>query len=391
MGIKDFFISLFSADGTLDLSAVEAGNLSAGIFYKELAIQASVNLIANAVSRSEFVTYQKGNPVRQDNYYLFNVQANQNKSASKFWRDVVHKLVYDNECLVVMPKGMAGLYVADSFDKSEFALKDNEYKNIKINDYILRENLKEKDVFHFELHDQKIKTIIDSLYQGYGELIGYSESNYKRSNAKRGALEIPASYPQTDQAQASLEKLLNERIRRFFEAESGAVIPLTNGIKYQDLSTSGYKSGSDSRDVKQLIDDVFQFVAIGFQIPPSLLLGNVADTEKAVNNFLAFCVNPIAELITDEINRKYYTKKEYLERTYVKLDTSLIKVADIKDIANALDVMFRIGVNTINDNLKFLGREPIADPIADKRFITKNYTDAESFLRDQNDQGGGAI
>lgn len=388
MGIKDFFISLFNSDGTLDLSAVECGKMSAEIFYKELAIQSAVNLISNAVSRSEFVTYNKGNPVRQDNYYLFNVQPNQNKSASKFWRDVVHKLVYDNECLVVMPKGTSGLYVAESFDKTEYALRDNVYKNIKIKDYQLRETLTERDVFHFELHDQKIKAIIDSLYQGYGELIGYSESNYKRSNAKRGALEIPATYPQTDQAQASLEKLLNERIRRFFEAESGAVIPLTNGIKYQDLSTSGYKSGSDSRDIKQLIDDVFQFVAIGFQIPPSLLLGNVADTEKAVNNFLAFCVNPIAELITDEINRKYYTKQQYLDRTYVKLDTSLIKVADIKDIASALDILFRIGANTINDNLKILGREPVNDPIADKRFITKNYTDAENF---EKDQGGGAV
>lgn len=388
MGIKDFFISLFNSDGTLDLSAVECGKMSAEIFYKELAIQSAVNLISNAVSRSEFVTYNKGNPVRQDNYYLFNVQPNQNKSASKFWRDVVHKLVYDNECLVVMPQGMTGLYVAESFDKTEYALRDNVYKNIKIKDYQLRETLTERDVFHFELHDQKIKAIIDSLYQGYGELIGYSESNYKRSNAKRGALEIPATYPQTDQAQASLEKLLNERIRRFFEAESGAVIPLTNGIKYQDLSTSGYKSGSDSRDIKQLIDDVFQFVAIGFQISPSLLLGNVADTEKAVNNFLAFCVNPIAELITDEINRKYYTKQQYLDRTYVKLDTSLIKVADIKDIASALDILFRIGANTINDNLKILGREPVNDPIADKRFITKNYTDAENF---EKDQGGGAV
>ena len=45
-----------------------------------------------------------------------------------------------------------------------------------------------------------------------------------------------------------------------------------------------------------------------FPIPPQLLKGNVADTEKAFNNFLTFCINPIAELLTDEINRKLYGK-----------------------------------------------------------------------------------
>lgn len=386
MGIKDWFISLFSPDGTLDLSSVSCGTVAAEVFYKELAIQSSVNLIANAVSRSEFITYDAGKPLRGEMHYLLNVQPNENKSSSKFWRDVVHKLVYDNECLVIMTKNQ--LYVADSFDPTEYALKGNIYKNVKIKDYTLRETFAEKDVLHFELHDQKIKTIIDSLYQGYGELIAYSTATYKRSNAKRGALEIPATYPQTDQAQASLEKLLNERIKRFFEAETGAVLPLTNGITFKDLSTQGYKTGSDSRDIKQLIVDIFEFIAIAFQIPPTLLLGSVADTDKALNNFLTFCVNPIAELLTDEINRKLYSKQQYISRSYVRLDTSTIKVVNLKDIADALDVLFRIGANTINDNLRALDREPIADPIGDMRFITKNYMTTDEALA-ASDGGGG--
>lgn len=386
MSIKDWFISLFNSDGTLDLSAVSCGAVSAEVFYKELAIQASVNLIANAVSRSEFITYDSGKAFRGEMYYLLNVQPNQNKSSSKFWRDVVHKLVYHNEALVIMHNNQ--LYVADSFDKDEYALKNNRYRNVKIGDYEMRDVFDESNVLHFELHDQKIKAIVDSLYQGYGDLIAYSTSNYKRANAKHGVLEVPATYPQTDDAQKKLEKLLNERIKRFFESETGAVLPLTNGLKYQDLSTQGYKTGSDSRDIKQLIVDIFEFVAIAFQIPPTLLLGSVADTDKAVNNFLTFCVNPIAELLTDEINRKMYSKKQYLSRTYVKLDTTTIKVVEVKDIANALDVLLRCGANTINDNLRILGREPITDPIGDVRFITKNYMTTDEALA-LSDEGGG--
>src|SRR5690606_11584374 len=107
-------------------------------------------------------------------------------------------------------------------------------------------------------------------------------------------------------------------------------------------SNIGVKGGADGRDVRAFVDDIFDFVAIAFQIPPQLIKGNIADTEKAVNNFLTFCVNPVAELLTDEINRKMYGKRLFLERTYMKLDTSRIKAVDIKDVANALDVLLRI-------------------------------------------------
>ena len=97
----DWFLSLFNKETkTLTLDAF-IGELTGEIFFKELAVQACINLIANTISRSEFLTYEKGKEVKKDNYYLFNVEPNPNKSASKFWRDVVSKLVYDNECLVI--------------------------------------------------------------------------------------------------------------------------------------------------------------------------------------------------------------------------------------------------------------------------------------------------
>ena len=65
----------------------------------------------------------------------------------------------------------------------------------------------------------------------------------------------------------------------------------------------------EGRDIRAFIDDIFDFVAIAFQVPPQLLKGNVADTDKAVNNFLTFCINPLAELLTDEINRKCMAKR----------------------------------------------------------------------------------
>lgn len=380
MAVLDWFLGLFNKDTNTLALDVMVGEIAGEVFYKELAIQASINLIANTVARSEFQTFEKGKEVKKENYYLFNVEPNQNKSSSKFWRDVIHKLVYNNECLVIQQDGM--FYVADSFEAVKFAFKENIYKNIVVEDYNLKNVYLESQVFHFELHDNKIKTTIDGLYQSYSTLIQASSKSYKRSKAKRGTLEYPTNYTQTDRGQKDLEDLLNNRFRRFFEAENGAVLPLTSGLKYQELEEKAANKGvAEGRDTRGFIDDIFDFVAIAFQIPPQLLKGNVVDTDNAVNNFLTFCVNPIAELLTDEINRKLYGKNMYLERSYIKLDTTRIKHVDIKDIANALDILFRVGANTINDNLRILGRETIDEDWANERFITKNYESVKRFLK----------
>lgn len=86
-------------------------------------------------------------------------------------------------------------YVAESYTTKEYAFKENIYKDIVIGDYQLNNIYSESQVFHFELHDQKIKNLVEGIYKSYGNLIEYSKANYKRSNAKRGTLEIPTNYP----------------------------------------------------------------------------------------------------------------------------------------------------------------------------------------------------
>lgn len=377
MGLWQTFLSWFDRDGNLDLSA-HVAVLATEVYFKNLAIQACVNLIANTVARSEFKTYERGVETRKDNYYLFNVEPNPNKSASKFWRDVVHHLVYDNECLVLMQGDH--LYVADSYNVVSGTFVENLYTDIRIGDLNLTTKHRESEVLHLELHNERIKDVVDGLYTSYGKLIAAAQKHYKRNAARKGALTIPTNYPQTEKAQTELRELLEKRFKTFFEAESDAVIPLTNGITYSEIEhgAATTKGSMEGRDIKAFIDDVFDFTAIAFQIPPQLLKGNVADTEKAVNNFLTFCINPLAELLTDEINRKMYGKKAYLERTYMKLDTSHIRAVDIKDVANALDVLLRIGAYTIDDCLQHLGMEPLNTEWSTQRWMTKNYAPIET-------------
>ncbi|TWH49601.1 phage portal protein [Sporomusa sp. KB1] len=381
MAVWDWFLSLFDRNtNTLKLDT-QVGLLTAEVYFKKLAIQSCINLIANTVARGEFLTYLKGEEVRKDNYYLLNVEPNQNKSASKFWRNVISKLVLDNECLVIEQSGK--FYVADSFQPKEFAFLENIYTDIVIGDLKLNRPYKESEVFRFELHNEEIRPVVEGLYISYAKLIAASQDNYKKSRAKRGTLELESTYPQTQKAQEDLTNLLDIRFKRFFEAEGNAVIPLAKGMKYNELNskTATGSSSTESRDIRALVDDVFDFTAIAFQVPPPLLKGNVADSDKAMSNFLTFCINPMGELITDEINRKYYGKAAYLEKTYTRLDVSRVKAVDIKEIANSLDILERIGAFCVDDSLKVLGMEPLNTEWSRARWMTKNYEPIETRLK----------
>lgn len=372
-----WFTGLFDKRGRLSLDTY-IGPLTGEIFYKELAINACINLIAGTLSRAEWQTFEKGEEVRQDNYYLFNIEPNQNKSSSKFWRDVVSRLVYDNECLVIQENGM--FYVADSFSISSFAFKNNIYHDVVIDGYQLDKSFYEPDVFHFELHDQKIKSVIDGLYDSYSKLIEVSRDDYKKSKTRRAFLKIGSPYPKTDEAEEDLRDLLSNRFKDFFKADGDVILPLTEGLEYEEpgKETSSSRDSGEGRSIRAFVDDVFDFVAMGFQIPPQLIKGGVTNLDKAWDSFLTVPINSLAKVLTDEINRKFYGKKAYLERTYVKLDTTKIKAVNIKDVANALDILTRIGAYSVDDSLKTLGIEPLNTEWSKVRWMTKNYESIET-------------
>ena len=380
MGIKNWVAAVFGSKATeVDIDTL-IGELAIEACFKKLAIQSCINLISNVLSKAEFKTYEQGKEVRQENYYLFNVQPNKNKSASKFWRDVIYKLVYDNECLVVMQD--RELYVADSFQCEKYAFKEYIYRGVVVDELQLNRSYRESEVFHFEMHNERIRNVIDNLYQNYGKLIAAAQKNYKRNNSPRGTVEVSTSYAKTEKAQQELKELFGRKFKDFFEAEGPAILPLTEGVKYNELSSNIGSRTENYKEIRSFIDDVFDFVAIAFNIPPQLLKGSVAITEGLMDNFMTFCINPFAKLLQDEINRKYYGKDAFLKRTYLRIDTSMIRAHDLKDIAGALETLLRIGGYTIDDILTTLGKEPLNTEWSQIHWMTKNYSPVEDFLKE---------
>ena len=64
------------------------------VYYKELAIQTAISLIANAISKCEIKVFEKGKEVKNKTYYELNIQPNKNESSSQMWHKAIEKMVY---------------------------------------------------------------------------------------------------------------------------------------------------------------------------------------------------------------------------------------------------------------------------------------------------------
>jgi HK97 family phage portal protein len=375
LGLYSFFKSFFTPEGKLSDTIVL--DLAVEYHVKRLAVQSCVNLIANTLVRCPIRTYENGKEMFGNNHYLLNVEPNQNQNASQFFHEFVSKLVLDNECLVIMQNEQ--LYVADSFERKEYAFYENVYKNVVVNDFQLDRQFKESEVLYFELNNKKIKNVIDDLYNSYGKLITAAMNYYKRSNALRVKLKIESTGPQTDEEQANREDMFNSQLKRFLEAEGAAAWPEQDDVTLEELQNLS-NSGRTSRDIRALVDDIFDFVSTAFLIPKGLIKGDLADVERQTDNYIMFCIAPIASQIEDEANRKIYKKDGYLKRNYLRVDTSMIKYTDIVKLATAMDKLISSGTHSVNENRMLIGKEPINEDWANEHYITKNYQKAENFF-----------
>lgn len=386
MGVMDWLSRLFGKGDMVKINGQYAGLVS-NVYVKKLVIESCIDMIANALSRSTFKTYEKGKEVRKDNYYLLNVQPNQNQNASEFMHSLVNHLFYNNECLVIMQNGQ--LYVADDFEVLEAALKENLYKNVTIKNFTFDKVFSESDVMHFKLNDRNIMQVIDGLYQDYGLLISSAIDYYKRKNNKRYLIKGDFIRAQDNETQKAVDSMFEMQLKDWFDPnKTGSAFQLQDGYNFEDMSdnSKGAKNDSTTRDIADLINDVINYVSMAFHVPRGLLKGDLADIEKQIDGFLMFAVLPTAKLIQEEFNRKLYPKEKYLERTYLKLHTHDIKIVDFIQLATAVDKLFAVGGLTIDDIIERLGGEPLNTEWSTKRYVTKNYAEAVSLEGGENNE-----
>ena len=112
---------------------------------------------------------------------------------------------------------------------------------------------------------------------------------------------------------------------------------------------------------------------------------------EIVKVFLTFCIDPIADMLSEEITRKTSgTYEEWAKGNYVKVDTSTINHIDILDIAEKADKLISSGTCCIDEVRGIIGLQPLNTEFSKTHFITKNYDTAENrLISDEQNKGGG--
>lgn len=347
------------------------------LVMEEFTIHAAINLIANCISKCEFKTFQSGKEFLGEESYKWNYEPNINQNSSQFIQELVTKLLYNNECLVVESNGQ--LIIAETYGSQEFALKETIFSGVSRKGFTYNRSFNMSDVLYFKLNNKNIRQLLKNLCSGYNQILNEAVEKYEKAGGEKGTLHIDAVAQGKKYGDKSFEDvfedLMNNRFKKFFNSRN-AVLPLFDGFEYtKQAAEQSKKSTSEVKDITDLTEEILQTVARAFNIPVSLLKGDVSDVDKITKNFLTFCIDPICEMIATEINRKRYGKKQVQTGSYIKMDTTTIMHVDIFDIAEKIDKLIASGMYCIDELRKKLGDAELNTEESKKHFITKNYMD----------------
>ena len=362
--------------------ADEYAALVGDICIREMAFWSAVNIIANAVSKCEFKTFLNKKEIQAQEYYRWNIEPNKNQNSSVFLHKLIAQLYRHNECLVIEQNNQ--LLVADSFVRTPYALYDDIFSQVTVESFTFNRTFSQSEVLYFKLSEKDMYKVMSALYGSYSKLIAYSMNAYQKSRGTKGILKYNTLPPKGSPEEEVFNKLINEKVGKWLKGDDAA-LPLGNGQDWKELEHKTYTSES-TRDIKAQIEDIYDFTAKGFGIPPSLLRGDVQDTSKAVDQLLTFCIDPLVDMLSEEINRKRNGYENFSKGTYHKIDTKSIKHVDLLSVATAIDKLIGSGSFCINDIRKAVGDEPINEIWANQHFITKNYETVEQALK--NLEGG---
>jgi HK97 family phage portal protein len=234
-----------------------------------------------------------------------------------------------------------------------------------------------------KLDNKNVKAIVDSLYLHYGEVISTALAAYKRTNGTKYKL-LLEQYRAGD---AVFEKLYNDVIQKqlkTFIENDNAVYPQYKGLDLQEFSS---KTPHKTDDIVAMRKEIFETTAQAFKIPLSMMYGNITNMNEIVKVYLSFCIDPLADMISEEFTRKYYSFDEWKAGNYIKVDTSCINHVDILEVAN--EVYNLVGAGFSLDELRDrLDKQKLNTEFSRTHFLSKNFVPAEDMLNSEIPKGG---
>ena len=170
-----------------------------------------------------------------------------------------------------------------------------------------------------------------------------------------------------------------------FIKNDNAVYPQFEGYNLEEFGTN--IQTKDSSDVVALRKDVFDTVASALKIPTAMMYGNMNNVKEVVNQFLTFAVDPVTDMIEEELTRKTNTYETWKRGNYIEIDTTCINHIDILDVAEKVDKLISSGTCNIDEVRSKVGMNPLNTEFSQTHWITKNYSTSEDALKGGEESG----
>ena len=358
----------------LDVIAVKLNQIQ----LAKLAEEKAINMIANAIAKSEIVLSTGHERRRDSSYYRLNIRPNDNQTGTDFWYGVTRKLLKEGDCVVVrMRNGM--YYMAENYVATNQVLYQKTYTNVTVTDGIdtvaLNRAFLSDDVIHLRHSNPRLRIFRDNVLNAYNDALTALNKMTTVAATPRLKYKVAANMSFRSKGEDGKDIVLTidqviSKLKSQLESNEVTIIRETEGTSLEYMDT---KASVPVNELKNMAEEVNNQCAMSYDIPIDVFNGKITEKSDATNEFITYAVQPIAEIISDSLNSKIVGEKDYVrgERAFVWM--ARFKHVDLIDSANSLDKLRGIGFN-FDEIRESVGYEALNTEWSQARALTKNYT-----------------
>lgn len=347
---------------------LEGNALEYGV--RKAAFYGCVNYLADLIGKVTVHYFRGGEEVHGPESWRWNYEPNRNQNASAFWHQLITRLYEDGDALIIdEPYGTgAGFVVADTFtvdNKSPTTV----YRDVRYRDR-WKAAVRQDACMYIRLNDKRMEPVWRAMSDAFLRLASAAMQNYLYNGGQHWKVAVEALNAGDTKGIETLQKVIEQQIQPFLAAGS-AVLPQFEGYEYTQLSGSG-KEALSSKDLREIIQEIWSQQAMGMGIPPVLILGKVADDKSALTRLLSGPVDAIVRQVQQEANRVRLGRERVQGGEYLHFDTSSLIHFDVMEAASNMQALIGSAIYSVNDILRAIGKPPIPEDWANKHYLTLN-------------------
>ncbi|UJF15068.1 phage portal protein [Jeotgalibaca sp. MA1X17-3] len=298
--------------------------------------------------------------------YLLNVAPNDNDNAKDFRAKLLRQLICDGEVVVVQINNK--WYIADNFTVDEKVLAEKRYSSIFVDGLELHKTFHSSEVYHFKYYNSNLSKLMKQLDNSYAKLFSRLIDVQMRQNQLRIYTKFKGiNNPDGHKDEMKKYKSYLESLSSALKNNSVVVSPRNDAYDLEEKSDNYLGRSVD--EIQKLENIYLAKVANALQLSPLLFTGDLADVEQHEKNAIKYAIRPLFEVLTTEINKKYFGR---VHESDLIANVTPLTYNNVFEMAKDIEKIVGSSVFTPDDVLEMLGRKRTGLPEMERHYLTKN-------------------